>query len=163
MKSDLYADYNGMPCIRREIDASDWTWTYIYQNKDASKNVSKKETLNKSYNSLNEKYKKNEELIRDNGTKFLRLIKSDSFDNIDINSNEWDCIKGVKTARNRYIKATNANNEIKDKMSSIKEELKIIEDCGFEEFVKVKTKEMVYAYDMRNYVRLHPEEFNNKK
>ena len=60
-------------------------------------------------------------------------------------------------------KREEAINDINAKIELINAELKDIEESGFVEFVKVKTKEMVYAYDMQNYVRLHPEKFNNKK
>lgn len=163
MGNRVYEEYKGMPCVTREIDPTDWTWTYIYQNKDASKNLTRKETLNKNLTSLNERLEKNKVIIEENLTKFLKLIKVDDTANLDFYSNQWDTIKGTKTARNRYIKATEANNEISSKIKLINEELKEIEESGFVEFVEVKTDDMVYAYDMQNYVRLHPEKFNNKK
>ena len=163
MGNRVYEEYKGMPCVAREIDPTDWTWTYVYQNKDASKNLTRMETLNKNLASLNERLEKNKAIIDENLTKFLKLIKIDDATDLDFYSNQWDTIKGTKTARNRYIKATEATNEINSKIKLINEELKEIEESGFVEFVEVKTKEMVYAYDMQNYVRLHPEKFNNKK
>ena len=163
MSGRVYEEYKGMPCVAREIDPTDWTWTYIYQNKDASKNLSRMETLNKNLASLNERLEKNKAIIDENLAKFLKLIKVEDATDLDFYSNQWDTIKGTKTARNRYIKATEATNEINSKIKLINDELKDIEESGFVEFVEVKTKDMVYAYDMQNYVRLHPEKFNNKK
>lgn len=163
MSNNVYEEYKGMPCVTREIDPSDWTWTYVYQNKDASKNLTKKESLNKNLSTLTDKKEKNKTLAEENLDKFLKLIKVEDNTGLDFYSNEWDTIKGVKTSRNRYIKATEAINDINAKIELINAELKDIEESGFVEYVKVKTKEMVYAYDMQNYVRLHPEKFNNKK
>ena len=42
--------------------------------------------------------------------------------------------------------------------------MEALKEDGFDEFVKVPSNDMVYALDMQNYVRLHPEQFaNNKK
>ena len=34
----VYEDYKGMPCVGREINPDNWTWTYLYDNKLAKKN-----------------------------------------------------------------------------------------------------------------------------
>lgn len=163
MANGIYADYKGMPCVSRRIDSKNWTWIYIYENKLAKKNKAKYDTLKKNYDSLLEKESKNSDTFNENVNKFLFLTGVEINSEKDIceiiNKNEYDNVKGITTLRNKVNKVSEQSKEISCKKESLEKEMTQLIEFGFDEYIEVATNEMVYAYDMRNYVRLHPEEF----
>jgi hypothetical protein len=161
--NNIYKDYNGLPCVSRRIDSKNWTWIYIYENKLAKKNKAKYDTLNKSYNSLIEKENKNKEVITECVNKFYDLTANEFATIEDFCENvvkeEYDNVKGIVTLRNKVNKVFEQSKEISCKKETLQKEMTQLIEFGFDEYIEVPTNEMVYAYDMRNYVRLHPEEF----
>ena len=163
MANGIYADYKGMPCVSRRIDSKNWTWVYIYENKLAKKNKAKYDTLKKNYDSLLEKESKNSDTFNENVNKFLFLTGVEINSEKDIceiiNKNEYDNVKGITTLRNKVNKVYEQSKEISCKKESLEKEMVELTENGFDEYIEVATNEMVYAYDMQNYVRMHPEEF----
>ena len=70
----VYEDYNGMPCVGREINPDNWTWTYLYDNKLAKKNQVKYTSLQKEYTTLNGKISKNTTTIGELFGKFCDKV-----------------------------------------------------------------------------------------
>jgi len=161
--NSIYKDYNGMPCVSREINPDNWTWTYIYENKNAKKNENKYNSLNKTFLSLQEKELKNKETINEAYNKFYSLVGVSSEDNVDVFDSAYDNVKGIITIRNKINKSTTNLNEVTTKLIELKNEMAVLAELGFDEFIEVPSNEMVYAYDMENYVRMHPEKYNIKK
>lgn len=161
--NSIYKDYNGMPCVSREINPDNWTWTYIYENKNAKKNENKYNSLNKTFLSLQEKELKNKEAINEAYNKFYSLVGVSSEDNVDVFDSVYDNVKGIITIRNKINKSTTNLNEVTTKLIELKNEMTVLAELGFDEFIEVPSNEMVYAYDMQNYVRMHPEKYNIKK
>lgn len=165
MATNIYSDYKGMPCVSRKINPDNWTWVYLYENKMAKKNREKYASLEKAMNTLNEKYKKNKEVILEVCCKFYKdsnIEKEFSTLKNEINDPSNDNVKGILTMRNKISKVENSQEDIIKKMEEIKKEMSEIELSGFDEIVEVASNDMVYAYDMQNYVRLHPEKYKKK-
>lgn len=161
MKS-IYESYKGLPCVSREIDPKTWTWTYLYENKLAKKNKAKYESLSKIVDTLNDKKNKCENDIKDVYKKFLTIVNNNDISIDNVNDVDYDNIKGITTIRNKITKNQNILNEVNNKLNDIEQEIKVLKEIGFDSIVKRKTDEMVYAYDMQNYVKLHPEQFVKK-
>jgi hypothetical protein len=161
--NNIYKDYNGMPCVSREINPDNWTWTYIYENKNAKKNENKYNSLNKTYVSLQNKIEKSKETLQESYNKFYKITGLNSEDEINILDNSYDEVKGIATIRNKINKSIISLKENEAKCSELYKEMQELEKIGFDEFVAINTTEMVYAYDMQNYVRMHPEKYNIKK
>lgn len=160
--NSIYETYKGMPCIRREINPKNWTWTYLYENKLAKKNKAKYDILIKNLSTIKDKKVKNENIINEIKDKFFSYVKNENIDINDINKKEYDDIKGIITLRNKFNKSIENLKDVKEKISLIEKEIKDILDIGIEDIIKVPSKDIVYAYDMEIYVKFHPEEFKNK-
>ena len=164
MKS-IYESYKGLPCVSREIDPKTWTWVYLYENKNAKKNKQQYDTLDASLKILREKVKKYQDDIDAIYDKFYKAtnLTNESCPSVDINDACFDEVKGILTMRNKFNKSVKLKEESDIKLNNVISLMKYYKEDGFDELVKVPSKDMVYAYDMQNYVRLHPEEFNKNK
>jgi hypothetical protein len=162
MKNNI--TYNGQEPDSREIDPTDWTWTYIFINKDATKNKKRYEALQKSLDSINEKIAKLFDVKSENFNKFVQLATSKNvFDpeNIDVNDSIYDNLSGIKSIRNKILSCDKSISEMDARVFEITSEIKEIYESGLEPEVRIKTKEIVYAYDMQSYVKSHPEIYGN--
>ena len=127
------------------------------------KNENKYNSLNKTYVSLQNKIEKSKETLQEAYNKFYKITGLNSEDEINILDNSYDEVKGIATIRNKINKSIISLKENEVKCSELYKEMQELEKIGFDEFVAINTTEMVYAYDMQNYVRMHPEKYNNKK
>lgn len=156
--------YNGQEPDSREIDPTDWTWTYIFINKDATKNKKRYEALQKTLDSVNEKIAKLFEMKSENFDRFVQLATSKNLfdpENVDINDSIYDNLSGIKSIRNKLATCDKSISEMDAKIFDITAEIKEIYKGGLEPEVRIKTKEIVYAYDMQSYVKSHPEIYGN--
>ena len=112
---------------------------------------------------MQEKELKNKETINEAYNKFYSLVGVSSEDNVDVFDSAYDNVKGIITIRNKINKSTTNLNEVTTKLIELKNEMTVLAELGFDEFIEVPSNEMVYAYDMENYVRMHPEKYNVKK
>lgn len=163
--NNIYKDYRGMPCVSREINPDNWTWVYLYHNKNAKKNKQQYDTMENNVKMLQEKNQKYQEDIDATFEKFYKNANLSNGENSNVNINDcvFDDVKGILTMRNKFNKCVKLVEENKLKIENFITLMDALKEDGFDEFVKVSSNDMVYAYDMQNYVRLHPEQFGNNK
>ena len=104
--NNIYNDYKGMPCVSREINPENWTWVYLYHNKNAKKNKQQYDTLENSVKILQEKNQKYQVDIDATFEKFYKNanLANDNHSNVDINDCSFDNVKGILTMRNKFNK-----------------------------------------------------------
>ena len=158
-----FPTYKGMMADRREIDHTDWRWCYIYINKNADKNAKRLETLKKNQTTLNDRQLKYTEICSECYSKVCQMFENvGEFDAFDIFDTKFDNLKSIDSLRKKYQKSQEMINEIQSKIDEIKSEIETILNDGIEREIRVKSNDIVNAFDMQAYVKLHPEIFNKK-
>lgn len=160
-----FPTYNGMIPDRREINHTTWRWCYIYINKNADKNAKRLETLKKNVLTLDERKTKYNDICLECYSKICQVMGVENvgeYETFDITDIKYDNVKTIDSIRKKYLKSCEMINEIQTKLNDNDEEIQCILKDGIEKEIRVASNDIVNAFDMQAYVRLHPEIFNKK-
>ena len=159
----VFPTYNGMTADRREINPTTWRWDYIYVNKNADRNSKRLEIIDKNLLTLDQRMAKYKDIMLECCSKVgMQIGTSLDFDSFDINITEYDNLKSIETLRKRFDNAKKTYDGYEEKYNAYISERGAILKEGTVQEVKVPSNDIVNAYDMQAYIKLHPEMFKKK-